>query len=134
MRLHESEKADMSMFAMRVPNFDGSNSAFLHFGRIIRDLFGNIAKITEYKDATDEEKQILEVNPGIYMFRSNWLWDHIGEINPTNAQNEYYLTDIVEIAIQEQVLVHSLPISSKEILGINTAEQLAEAERRIKSR
>ncbi len=124
----------MSMFTTRVPNFDGSNNAFLHFGRIIRDQFGNIAKITEYKDATDAEKQLLEVNPGIYIFRSDWLWNHIGEIKPTNAQNEYYLTDIVEVAIQEEVPVHSLPISSKEILGINTADQLAEAERRIKLR
>jgi bifunctional UDP-N-acetylglucosamine pyrophosphorylase/glucosamine-1-phosphate N-acetyltransferase len=109
MRLHEKEKAAMTMFTTRVPNFTGSNSAFLHFGRIIRDRFGNIAKITEYKDATDEEKQILEVNPGIYIFKSDWLWDHIGDIKPTNAQNEYYLTDIVEVAIQEEVSVCCCP-------------------------
>ena len=129
MQLHESEKSDISMFTAIVPNFSFPYESLNNFGRIIRDRFNNIVKITEFKDASEAERQIKEVNPGIYMFNSRWLWSNIHKIKNHNAQNEYYLTDIVEVAMQEGEKIHSLNINPNEVLGINTTQQLEEAER-----
>lgn len=134
MQLHSSAKSTITMFTTRVPNFEKRYASFVNFGRIIRDRFDNIIKITEYKDATDEERAIREVNPGIYMFRSDWLWSHIDQIGSNNIKGEYYLTDIVEVAIREETAIYSLPLSVNEILGINTKEQLREAERLLRLR
>ena len=129
MRLHEQQEAIISMFTTRVPNFAGKFASFLDYGRIIRDEFGNIIKITEYKDASPEVRKIKELNPGIYMFNTQWLWDNIDRIQTDNVQQEFYLTDIVEVAINEDQSILSLPIDAKEVLGINTPEQLKQLER-----
>jgi bifunctional UDP-N-acetylglucosamine pyrophosphorylase/glucosamine-1-phosphate N-acetyltransferase len=99
----------------------------LHFGRILRNDFNDIVKIQEYADATEEQRVIREINPGIYLFNSHWLWDNIDKIDNKNAQQEFYLTDIVEIAISEGQQVCSLTISPREIFGINTLIQLEQA-------
>jgi bifunctional UDP-N-acetylglucosamine pyrophosphorylase/glucosamine-1-phosphate N-acetyltransferase len=126
--LHQSQKAELSMFTSRVPNFNGELASLNTYGRILRDSYGNIVKITEYKDATPEERGILEVNPGIYMFNTKWLVSNIHNIQNKNSQGEYYLTDMVELAIRDGRSVHGLEINPKEVLGVNTLEQLAIAE------
>jgi len=127
-RLHYNNKSKLTMFTTTVPNFQGEYAPFVHFGRIIRGSAGSIIKITEYKDATEEERKIKEVNPGIYMFNTKWLWENIGDIRNNNAQGEYYLTDMIEAAIKQDLRIESLPIDPKEVLGINTIEQLRQAE------
>jgi bifunctional UDP-N-acetylglucosamine pyrophosphorylase/glucosamine-1-phosphate N-acetyltransferase len=128
MKLHERAKAKISMFTSRVPDYRGRFSYYSDLARIIRDKFGNIIKIVEYKDATPAILEIKEVNPGIYMFNSNWLWEHIDRIHDNNAQHEFYLTEIIEVAIESQEPVHSLSIDPREIIGINTTAQLREVE------
>lgn len=128
MRLHHEKNSHLSMFTTTVNNYADYPSANT-FGRIIRDEAGSLIKITEYKDATESERFIREVNPGIYMFNTEWLWNTIPKIHNKNFQEEYYLTDMVEMAIQDGKPIYSLPISPEEVLGINTPEELALAEK-----
>lgn len=125
--LHERNAAKLSMFTAIVPDFKDDYEHFLGFGRIIRDDHEHILKIQEYADCSEQEKQITEVNPGIYMFNSNWLWPHLAKIGTKNAQHEIYLTDIIEIAIRDGQKIESLPIAPEEIYGINTPDHLAYA-------
>ncbi len=123
----------MSMFTSVVNNF-AEHPSLNSFGRIIRDVHGNIIKITEYKDASVEERKIREVNPGIYMFNSKWLWEHIFNIQNKNAQGEYYLTDMVEVAISSGENIQTLRINPAEVLGINSPEELKAAEMLLEQR
>lgn len=126
--LHEQNGAKLSMFTGIVPNFDGVYEHFKGFGRIIRDSNSHIAKIQEAADSSEEQKTITEVNPGIYMFNSAWLWPHLENVGSSNAQGEVYLTDIVELAIKDGQKIESLPIAPEEIYGINTPDHLAHAQ------
>lgn len=100
------------------------------FGRIIRDAAGNLSHIVEEKDATPAERAIQEVNPGIYLVPVACLQRWLPQLKNTNAQGEYYLTDILHLATQEKMAVHtSQPKHHEEILGINDRAQLATLER-----
>jgi|SRR3989344_1978521 len=131
MRLHHDKGSTISLFTTKAANFENEYSSFLHYGRIVRNFKGDIIKITEFKDANEKEKQIKEVNPGIYMFNSKWLWDNIKKIKNKNAQKEYYLGDIVEIAISQKIPINSLPILPREVIGINFKEDLERAEKML---
>jgi len=98
------------------------------YGRIVKDSDGNIAKIVEQRDATDVEKQIGEINTGIYCADTPLLFDVLGKVKNNNDQKEYYLTDIVEIACREGRIVkpHMAP-DYIEVMGINTPEELSRA-------
>lgn len=126
------EPVKVSMFTCTLPSFDGDNEVFQGYGRIIRDENGDIVKIQENKDCSEEQKQITEVNPGIYMFNSKWVWSKLEAIDSTNAQSEFYLTDIVELAIKDGQQIQSLPIAPDEVYGINTPEHLLHAKTLIK--
>ncbi len=126
--LHTRENSKVTMLPCKLPNFENQYQNFLSYGRIIRNTAGEIIKIQEYKDCTKEQKQITEVNPGSYMFDAEWLWEKLEQIGSSNSQGEFYLTDIIEIAIQDGQIIHSLPIPPEEIYGINTPENLAFAE------
>lgn len=98
------------------------------YGRIIRDQDGWLGRIVEEKDASDEEKLIREINTGIFCISSSFLIEGLSEIGKDNAQGEYYLTDLVEIA-RRMGFRCSAHISSdpQEVMGINTREDLAKA-------
>lgn len=128
MRLHHHKQGNISMFTTTVPNFNGSYKTLEHFGRIIKDSRKKISKIVEYKDASAGQRKIRELNPGIYMFNASWLWRNAEKIQNKNQQAEYYLTDIVEVAIAAGEPVNSLNIEPKEVIGINTREDLKRAE------
>lgn len=128
-RLHHDSQTELSMFTATVPNFDGEFASLSYYGRIIRNFQNEIIKITEYKDASEKEKQIKELNPGIYMFKSEWLWENIKKVKNKNAQKEYYLTDIVEVAIAQKIPICALAIAPREVMGINSREDLITAER-----
>jgi bifunctional UDP-N-acetylglucosamine pyrophosphorylase/glucosamine-1-phosphate N-acetyltransferase len=67
------------------------------------------------------------------MFNTKWLWENIRQIKNQNAQGEYYLTDIVEVAIRQGVNINFLPIEPKEVIGINSKEELEIAEKILNS-
>ena len=105
------------------------------YGRIVRDSGGEVSGIVEAKDATSKEKDIREVNTGIYCARTSLLQGVIPKISNTNAQGEYYLTDMVKLAVESGWKVQALAGSEPtEFLGVNTNEELAEAERVIAQR
>jgi UDP-N-acetylglucosamine diphosphorylase/glucosamine-1-phosphate N-acetyltransferase len=105
------------------------------YGRISRLEGDMIARIIEDRDATDEEKKIKEINTGIYCVDSAFLFAALHEIRPENAQKEYYLTDIVEIAVRRGLHAQAFPVyDSREVMGINTQEELDRAEDIMKER
>jgi len=71
--LHETEKPAITMMTVRVPDYTGFHAAFYGFGRIVRDENGKIKKIVELKDASEEEKNICELNPSLFCFNADWL-------------------------------------------------------------
>jgi len=127
MTLHHKKQSNISMLVSLVPDFEGEYALYNHFGRVIRKD-GKIVKVVEYKDAGAEQKEIKEINPNIYMFNTQWLRANIGKINNNNAQREYYLTDIVGIAISGGEAIEFLEIDAKEVLGVNSREDLKLAE------
>lgn len=100
------------------------------YGRIKRDHAKQVIGIVEEKDATQDERMLTEINPGIYLIPKPYLKKWLPSLNNQNAQNEYYLTDIVTHAVQEHMPIHTfLPSFTEEILGINDQSQLADLER-----
>lgn len=99
-------------------------------GRIIRDTKNNITSIIEQKDLTDAQHTIPEINSGIYLFPANFLANALSQLKNDNAQKEYYLTDVIKMAVNEKISIHSIqPAVTDEVLGINDRVQLAHLER-----
>jgi bifunctional N-acetylglucosamine-1-phosphate-uridyltransferase/glucosamine-1-phosphate-acetyltransferase GlmU-like protein len=89
---------------------------------------GEVLKIVESRDASPDEKKIREINTGIYCADSRFLFEAVSEIRNDNAQREYYLTDIIEIARQKDLRVRSfIALDPIEVMGINTPEDLERA-------
>jgi bifunctional UDP-N-acetylglucosamine pyrophosphorylase / glucosamine-1-phosphate N-acetyltransferase len=122
-KLYHESKANVSMLTTELSDFDDWREGFHSFGRIIREG-NNIVAIREMKDSSEEEKNIKEVNPGYYCFDSQWLWENIDKLRNENNQNEYYLTDLVELAVAQNDFIPSFKVEAKECLGVNTKEQL----------
>ncbi|MFH1631833.1 MAG: NTP transferase domain-containing protein [bacterium] len=129
--MHAEGQAMIAMITTKVPNFKGDYAAFKGWGRIIRDELGAVQAIREAKDATEEELKITEVNPSLYAFNAQWLWEHLPEVKNKNASGEYYLTDLVEMAIDEGAEVITAPAEPFEVIGVNSPEELEIAERLI---
>jgi bifunctional UDP-N-acetylglucosamine pyrophosphorylase/glucosamine-1-phosphate N-acetyltransferase len=94
------------------------------YGRILRDGRGRVSGIREAKDCTPEELAITEVNPGLYLVDSGFLFDNLERIGQSNAQEEFYLTDLVGLAAREGV-VRSVPVAFDDVMGINDRADLA---------
>ena len=95
------------------------------YGRIIRDIGGNVMSIVEEKDATDEEKEINEINAGIYCFDIQELILALKKLKPNNAQGEYYLTDVIKIMNEKGLKTGAVIVEDNtEILGVNDRNQL----------
>jgi bifunctional UDP-N-acetylglucosamine pyrophosphorylase/glucosamine-1-phosphate N-acetyltransferase len=100
------------------------------YGRIVRDAGGYVTRIVEQKDATPEELRIAEINTGIVVTPTAQLAMWLGALRNDNAQGEYYLTDVVEHAIEAGFdVVTTQPDEEWETLGVNSKAQLAELER-----
>jgi bifunctional UDP-N-acetylglucosamine pyrophosphorylase/glucosamine-1-phosphate N-acetyltransferase len=115
----------------------GSNAATLlsialsdptGYGRILRDEDGNVHRVVEEKDATPEQKGILEVCCSIYAFQASFLFDALDSLTADNAQGEYYLTDTVGIARKKGAAIDALMWPEPQVgLGVNNRVELAEA-------
>ena len=100
------------------------------YGRIVRNREGRVTHIVEHKDATDDERQIKEVNTGILAANAGRLRGWLEKLNNDNAQGEYYLTDVTAMAVAEGVTIKTCqPGSEMEVLGVNSRVQLAMLER-----
>jgi len=100
------------------------------YGRILRNKFDQIEKIVEHKDATEEQHSICEINTGIMSVDKEKLVNWIERLQSNNAQNEYYLTDIVGFAVSDgDEVIATHPDNNNEIAGINDRKQLAHLER-----
>lgn len=96
------------------------------FGRVVRNQHGEIQAIVEEVDCTPAQKAIRELNPGIYCFAADWLWANLRKI-PLSAKGEYYLTDMVGIAVAQGRRVLTMAAPVEDVDGINTRVQLAQA-------
>lgn len=97
------------------------------YGRVLRDHQGHVTAIVEAKDASPEERKVCEINAGIYAFEVPALLEVLGELQPQNAQGEYYLTDVIALLRGRGHTVAALCASdSSEALGVNTLVELAE--------
>ena len=100
------------------------------YGRIVRDREGDICGIIEQKDATSQDLKIQEVNTGVMAIRTNLLQKWLLQIGNDNAQNEYYLTDIISIADTAGIKIEAVnPGTPEEVKGVNTRKQLSKLER-----
>ncbi|MEZ5564217.1 MAG: bifunctional UDP-N-acetylglucosamine diphosphorylase/glucosamine-1-phosphate N-acetyltransferase GlmU [Gammaproteobacteria bacterium] len=105
------------------------------YGRILRGSRGAITGIVEDKDASAEQRRVHEINTGLLACPARHLSKWISQLKPNNAQKEYYLTDIVGLAVEARVPVTAVPASSEdEVLGINDKLQLAAAEKILRRR
>ncbi len=98
-------------------------------GRVVRNEGGTVERVVEDKDASDEERQITEINAGLYAFDATWLRRRIGDLRPSAATGELYLTDLVGLAREDGRLVAALDVDDDgRLMGINDRAQLARAE------
>jgi len=105
------------------------------YGRVIRDADGSVLKIVEHRDAAPAELEVSEINTGIYLFRSDLLFEQLRALRPDNVQGEYYLTDVVKAAVKAGLPVKAVVAPDPlEIQGVNTVEQLQAMEREYLAR
>jgi bifunctional UDP-N-acetylglucosamine pyrophosphorylase/glucosamine-1-phosphate N-acetyltransferase len=107
------------------------------YGRVLRDEQGRLSALVEERDATPEQRAVTECNSGIYCFDAAWLWQNIGRIELNAVKGEYYLTDMVALAVAEggPGAAMALPVDDMTVaLGINDRAQLAEAEAALRAR
>jgi bifunctional UDP-N-acetylglucosamine pyrophosphorylase / glucosamine-1-phosphate N-acetyltransferase len=122
---HLNSGCKVSLLTLTVDNPQG-------LGRIIRNQAGDISSIVEEKNATDQEKQIREINTGLYCFESAFIQDSINKIDKNPLTGEYYLTDIIAIAKAANYPINGFKWPDSDVwFGINTQEQLKEAQTKI---
>ena len=123
---HNNNAAACSILSVRLENPTG-------YGRIIRDESGAFRKIVEQRDATEDERQVREINSGIYCFEAKSLFDALRKVEPKNDQGEYYLTDVAEIILKSGGNVSVYLINdAREVSGVNTRAELAEFENLVR--
>jgi bifunctional UDP-N-acetylglucosamine pyrophosphorylase/glucosamine-1-phosphate N-acetyltransferase len=117
---HKDQKSDITVLTTKIDDPKG-------YGRIIRDLsFNRLLKIVEEKDADETERTIREINSGIYLVKTNILFDLLKELKPNNKQKELYLTDIIKIGNSNHLSIHPYLFQEYELLrGINSRHDLA---------
>ena len=104
------------------------------YGRIVRDGAGRVARIVEEKDASPAELEIREINAGFMSMRASRLASWLGQLTNRNAQKEYYLTDVVTLAVAEGVPVNAVKADNAwEVAGVNSKRELAQLERRYQA-
>lgn len=128
LRVHRERDAGATLLTARIGDPTG-------YGRVVRNKNGDVARIVEEADATDEEREITEINTSIYCFRHSVLAPALRRLSPNNAKGEYYLTDAIEVLADAGYPVISKIISdTTEVAGVNDRAQLAAAEAELRGR
>jgi bifunctional UDP-N-acetylglucosamine pyrophosphorylase/glucosamine-1-phosphate N-acetyltransferase len=105
------------------------------YGRVLRDSNGVVVAVVEERDATDDEKKIREVNAGVYAFERSYLEAALARLEPTNAQGEYYLTDVLAMAVESGRPALGLAADDPdEMLGVNSRAELARVDTLLRAR
>jgi bifunctional N-acetylglucosamine-1-phosphate-uridyltransferase/glucosamine-1-phosphate-acetyltransferase GlmU-like protein len=119
---HYSSHAVMTFLTIQVPNQTG-------LGRIVRDEYGNLVSVIEEKDADEDILKINEINPACYIFKVSFLQKYLPKIEKSHVTGEYYLTSLIDIAIKHKEKLETVQGGFLPWRGVNTPEELAEAER-----
>jgi bifunctional UDP-N-acetylglucosamine pyrophosphorylase/glucosamine-1-phosphate N-acetyltransferase len=125
---HDASGASLTLGTVKLSDFEDWRSVFVAFGRVIRDHKGEVAEIVEYKNANDLERATHEVNPGFYCVDAEWLTSALSRIARNELTGEYYLTDILALAIDDAKKIESVTITPEEALGINSVKDAEFAE------
>ena len=123
---HRSRKAEVTLLTASLEHPTG-------YGRIIRNAIGDVTGIVEEKDANEAQRQICEVNAGVYVVSSAFLFTALSELKNDNQQGEYYLPDIVAIGLNQGKIIETVHVvDAREIRGVNTREELAYMEKNLR--
>lgn len=127
-KYHKNTGASCTILTAVIPDSSG-------YGRIIRGMGGDPVAIREEKDATSAEKNILEINVGVYCFKAGSLFKALSEVRENKRKKEFYLTDVVEVMADKRWKIGAVEIGDpQEALGVNSKVELAIAEREIRYR
>ena len=125
---HRCQQATLTVLTACLENPTG-------YGRILRDMDGQIRRIVEERDATEAEKAVHEINSGVYCLQASFLFPALRRVGRHNAQGEQYLTDVVALAVAEQHRVaHVTVAEAQEVMGVNTHAELAHLETLLRQR
>ncbi|WP_280772196.1 bifunctional UDP-N-acetylglucosamine diphosphorylase/glucosamine-1-phosphate N-acetyltransferase GlmU [Salipaludibacillus daqingensis] len=125
---HESTRAKATVLTANADNPAG-------YGRVLRDDQDRVKKIVEHKDASEEEKQVKEINTGTYCFDNETLFETLKRVGNDNVQGEYYLPDVVEILQKDGDIVTAYQTDDfNETMGVNDRVALSQAEKWMKKR
>ena len=123
--LLDSASGDLALLTAEVDDPSG-------YGRVLRNELGEVARVVEEKDATPDERRVNEVNTGLLALAAGSLRRFLSKLDNDNAQGEYYLTDVIGLAVERGIKVHGIVVDTPtEVLGINDRAQLAYAERTV---
>jgi bifunctional UDP-N-acetylglucosamine pyrophosphorylase/glucosamine-1-phosphate N-acetyltransferase len=125
---HDKAKATITLATATVKDFNDWRKVFVSFGRVMRDPSGEVEGIREYKNTNEIEQNILEINPGFYCVDKAWLTQALEQVERNAITNEFYLTDIVSLALDEEKKIETVSITAEEALGINSQGDAAQAE------
>ena len=125
---HQNEQAALTLLTTILPDPSG-------YGRVIRGPERTVSRVVEDRDASLEEKQVTEINVGTYVVEAEFLEKALGQLQPANAQGEYYLTDIIEMAVRAGLkVIAKVTADAVETTGVNTRAHLALAEKEMRRR
>jgi bifunctional UDP-N-acetylglucosamine pyrophosphorylase/glucosamine-1-phosphate N-acetyltransferase len=103
------------------------------YGRVVRDAAGSVTRIVEENDASDAQRQIREVNAGVYVASSGFLFEALSTVKNDNQQGEYYLPDIAALGLAQGKIIETLQVAdAHEMMGVNTREELAFMEKSLR--
>lgn len=124
---YQKEHATVGLLTVRLENPKG-------YGRIVRRASGEISRIVEEKDATSEERLIAEVNTGVYLCDAAFLFKALAQVKSDNKQQEYYLTDIIGIAVSQGKHLVGVEAKREEVIGVNSRLDLSVVEEVMRTR
>ena len=125
---HQQTEAKVTVLTAKMSDPTG-------YGRVLRNQHGDVERIVEHKDASSEELQVTEINTGTYCFDNQFLFNALSDVTNENAQGEYYLPDVIEIAKMRNEKVSAyMTDDANETIGVNDRVALAHAEKLMKKR